>query len=64
MLWNGAKGKGMLRVEWEFERKGDGLGRKWWETNLLGKRKKGEKRLGKIMAIFDTLSSASTVGSF
>lgn len=54
----------MLRVEWEFERKGDGLGRKWWETNLLGKRKKGEKRLGKIMAIFDTLSWASTVGSF
>ena len=54
----------MLRVEREFERKGDELGRKWWETNLLGKRKKGEKRLGKIMAIFDTLSSASTVGSF
>ena len=45
----------MLRVEWEFERKGDGLGRKWWETNLLGKRKKGEKRIGKIMAIFDTV---------
>lgn len=46
----------MLRVEWEFERKGNGMGKKWWETNLLRKlRKEGEKRMGKIMAIFDTI---------
>lgn len=43
----------MLRGEWELGRKGDGLGTKWWEADLLRKRREVLKRMGKITAFSD-----------
>lgn len=54
----------MLRGEWELGRKGDGLGTKWWQADLLRKRREVLKRMGKITAFSDAPSWTSTVVSF